>query len=163
MAASDLVKNNLHRIRQQFFPDDTKEFYQQRTLLVKAITTPAAWLEERGVRLSEQRLQEILDTVLTGIMHHGATHRIGYFCAYFLKCVQDHMRFQGERYYEEAKSLRTITETAIEHLTKQQKSRLSDAQDRTTAELSALNRLVRETTAKRPKRAKAPSTQLDLF
>lgn len=163
MTSADLVKVNLHRLRTQFYESE-KEFFQQRSILVKAITYPSFWLEERRVRLPAEKLNAILDTIIRGIMHHGATHQIGYFCAYFLKCVQDHMRMQGECYYEEAKSLRTITETALDLLTEKQRARLPDAQDRTTAELSALNRLVSQTTPKRRRRpAESPGTQLDLF
>lgn len=163
MTAAELVKINLHRLRTQFYESE-KEFFQQRSILMKAITYPSFWLEERGVRLPAEKLNSILDTIIRGIMHHGATRQIGYFCAYFLKCVQDHMRMQGERYYDEAKSLRSITETALDHLTKKQLARLPEAQDRTTSELAALNRLVRETSAKRRRKpAKATGTQLDLF
>ncbi|MEI6034491.1 MAG: hypothetical protein WCS65_09455 [Verrucomicrobiae bacterium] len=164
MADSDLVKTYLHRIRTQFYPDDEKGFFQQRSILLNAITTPARWLDERGVRIPERRLCQILDEILKGIMHHGATGKIQYFCRYFLFAVQEHMRHQGDRYYEEGKSLRAITNTAMEVLTKKQRARLSDAQDATTSRLADLNRLVRETAVKKRKQAKAPAgKQLDLF
>jgi hypothetical protein len=163
MADSDLVKNYLHRIRKQFYPDDEKGFFQQRSLLIQGITHPAHWLNERGVRLPERRLCQILDEIIKGIMHHGATARIGYFCRYFLFTVQEHMKHKGDGYYEEGKSLRFITDTALENLSKKQRAKLDDAQDQTTSRLADLNRLVRETAVKNKKARKLPAAQLDLF
>lgn len=163
MAASDIVKNNLHRLKNQFYPDDEKRFFQQRGMLIKAITHPASYLKDRGVRLSTDELQAILDTIIRGIMHHGNTGRIGFVGAYILKCVQDHMKIQGDVYYEKGKSLRRITELALDELTKKQLARLGDAQDRTTDELAALNELVRSTTVKKKKARKVNAEQLDLL
>ena len=73
------------------------------------------------------------------------------------------MRHQGDRYYEEGKSLRFITDTAMENLTKKQRTKLADAQDATTSRLADLNRLMRETAVKKKKAAKAPAAQLDLL
>ena len=162
MAADTLVKNFLHRLRTQFYPDNEKGFYQQRSMLISAITTPARWLEERGVRLPEKRIEEILVGILRGIMHHGDTGKIGFFCAYFAKSVQDHMKHHGEEYYEEGKRLRGILDTAVEHLTKKQAARLDDAQDRTTSELAALNRLHNATRVGKRKAVK-PASQPELF
>ena len=163
MADSDLVKNYLHRIRSQFYPDDEKGFFQQRTLLVRAITHPAFYLDERGVRLPERRLCAILDTVIRDIQHFGATAKIENFCRYFLHAVPQQMKHQEDGYYDEGKTLRFIMDTAMENLTKKQREKLSDAQDSTTARLADLNRLVRETAAKKKKSAKAPAAQLDLL
>lgn len=163
MPADSLVKNWLHRLKNQFYPDNAKDFYQQRSVLITAITTPARWLDERGVRLPEKRMDAILTDILRGIMHHGDTARIGYFCRYYLKAVQDHMTHQGEKYYEEGKSLRFIVDTALENLSKKQAAKLPDAQDRTTVELAALNRLVQSTRVKKKKVAVKTATQQELF
>ena len=163
MADSDLVKNYLHRIRNQFYPDDEKGFFQQRTVLIDAITTPARWLDERHVRLPERRLCQILDEIIKGIQNFGATAKIQFFCRYFLFAVQEHMKHQGDRYYEEGKSLRFITDTAMDALTKKQRAKLADAQDATTSRLADLNRLVRATAAKKKKAVKAPASQLSLL
>lgn len=163
MPADSLLNNWLHRLKNQFYPDTPKEFYQQRSILITAITHPARWLNDREVRLPEARIDAILTDILWGIMHHGDTARIGYFCRYFLKAVQDHMTHQGERYYEEGKSLRFILDTALENLSKKQAAKLSDAQDQTTAELAALNRLVQSTRLKKKKIAAKTATQKELF
>jgi len=163
MPADSLVKNWLHRLKNQFYPDNAKDFYQQRSILITAITTPAHWLDERGVRLPEARIDAILTDILRGIMHHGDTAHIAYFCRYYLKAVQDHMKHQGDKYYEEGKSLRFIVDSALENLSKKQAAKLPDAQDRTTSELAALNRLVNATRVKKKKVTKVQSTQLDLL
>ena len=163
MADSDLVKNYLHRLRNQFYPDDEKGFFQQRGILIDAITTPARWLDERHVRLPERRLCQILDEIIRGIQHFGETGKIQYFCRYFLHAVQLHMKHKGDTYYEEGKSLRFITDTALDVLTKKQRAKLADAEDATTSRLAALNRLMRETSARKKNTVKAPKTQLDLL
>ena len=163
MADSDLVKNYLHRLRSQFYPDDEKGFYIQRSVLIDAITTPARWLDERKVRLPERRLCQILDEVIKGIQNYGATGEIKFFCRYFLHAVQLHMKHHGDDYYEEGKSLRFITDTAMENLTKKQRAKLADAEDATTSRLADLNRLMRETAVKKKKASKAPAAQLTLL
>jgi hypothetical protein len=163
MAGSDLVKNYLHRLRSQFYPDDEKGFFQQRTVLIDAITTPARWLDERHVRLPERRLCQILDEIIKGIQNFGATAKIQFFCRYFLYAVQEHMKHQGDRYYDEGKSLRFITDAAMDNLSKKQRAKLADAQDATTSRLADLNRLVRATTAKKKKAVKTPASQLSLL
>ena len=162
-ADSELVRNYLHRLRQQFYPDNERGFWLQQSVLKDAITTPARWLDDRHVRLPERRLCEILDEIILGIMHHGDTGKIDYFCRYFLHAVQLHMKHHEEKYYEEGKSLRFITDTAMENLSKKQRAKLADAQDATTSRLAELNRLIRETTAKKKRTAKSPAAQLDLL
>jgi hypothetical protein len=163
MPADSLLKNWLHRLKNQFYPDNAKDFYQQRSVLITAITTPARWLDERGVRLPEKKLDAILTDILRGIMHHGDTSHIAYFCRYYLKVVQDHMKHQGDKYYEEGKSLRFIVDSTLENLSKKQAAKLPDAQDRTTSELAALNRLVNATRVKKKKVAVKTATQQELF
>lgn len=163
MPADTLVKSFLHRLRSQFYPDDAKRYFQQEDMLTTAITTPARWLDDRGVRLPERRIEEILVGILRGIMHHGQTGRIGFFAGYFLKSVQEHMTHHGEDYYEEGKKLRLIVDTAVDNLTKKQASRLGDAQDRTTSELAALNRLHSSLRHRKKKTTAKTASQPELF
>lgn len=73
------------------------------------------------------------------------------------------MAHQGEKYYEEGKSLRFIVDSYFENLSKKQVAKLPEAQDRTTAELAALNRLVASTRIKKKKVATKTATQQELF
>jgi len=163
MAAETLVKRFLYQIRTKFYPDNEKGFYQEQRLLLRAITHPAHWLKDRGVTLPEAKLEAILNEILRGIMHHGDTGNIGFFSAYLLKAVQSHMQKQGDRYYEEAKSLRNIASTALADLTKKQQARLPDALDPITERLANLNQLLRATKPGRKKKPTSTGTQLDLF
>lgn len=167
MKDADFVRDYLHVLRTQFYPDDAAGFGQQKTILIDAITTPARWLDERGVKLPEKQLRSIMDEIIVGVKRFGDTANIGYFCRYFLKVVQDHMRFQGERYYEEGKSLRHVTEQALEFLSSKQRAKLPDAQDDTTTKLADLNRLMKATQTQRRKEKAATSAarkaQMDLF
>jgi peptide subunit release factor 1 (eRF1) len=108
-------------------------------------------------------MEAILNDTLRGIMHHGDTGNIGFFSAYLLKAVQTHMSKQGDRYYEEAKALRNIAESALSDLTKKQKERRPDALDPTTSRLGELNNLVRGIKPGRRKKPASNGTQLDLF
>lgn len=163
MAADTFVKRYLYQIRTKFYPDNEKGFYQERTLLLRAITHPAHWLKDRGVSLPEAKLEAILNEILRGIMHHGDTGNIGFLSAYLLKAVQTHMSKQGDRYYDEAKALRNIASTALADLTKKQQARLPDALDPVTAHLADLNQLIRATKPGKRKKAAPNGTQLDLF
>ena len=163
MAAETLVNRFLYQIRQKFYPDNHKGFYQEHKLLLRAVTHPAHWLKDRGVSLPEAKLEAILNEILRGIMHHGNTGNIGYFSAYLLKSVQDHMKHHGDEYYEQAKVLRNIVQTAAGEWTEKQRKQLPDAMDQTTARLADLNSLVRATKPGRRKKTAPAGTQLDLF
>lgn len=163
MAAETLVKRFLYQIRTKFYPDNEKGFYQERMLLLRAITHPAHYLKERGMALPESRIEDILNEILRGIMHHGDTGHIGYFSAYLLKAVQKHMIHQGDDYYAEAKALRNIVETAAGEWTEKQRKQLPDALDPVTSRLADLNNLVRATKPGRKKKPASNGTQLSLF
>lgn len=167
MNDSAFVTDYLHVLRTQFYPDDPAGFGQQYSMLVLAITTPANWLEDRGVQLPEKRLREILDEIIVGIKRFGDTGHVKFFCRYFLFAVQEHMKHHGERYYEEGKTLRFIMDTTLEHLSKKQRARLEEAKDATSTRLSELHRLVRQTSAANNRANKAARaaarSQLDLF
>lgn len=51
--------------------------------------------------------------IITGIKHHGKTGEIRFFSGYFLHAVQQHMKIQGERYYNEGKGARNQAEKAL--------------------------------------------------
>ncbi len=56
MTPDELTASVLKVLRNQFFADLTdKQFYQEQSLLLQAITHPAAWLSLRGARLSSGR------------------------------------------------------------------------------------------------------------
>lgn len=139
MPAETLMEDLLRHLRQQFYYGQTKPFQQQRKMLQEALTTPAAWLYARGVTLSEPRLREILMEIITGIKRHGDTGSIRFFAGYFLNCVQKHMKFNGDRYYQEGKAARNQVEKAMGAITAVPQAPV----DNTCERLADLNRLVK--------------------
>jgi hypothetical protein len=80
--------------------------------LVLAVSEPAAYLHARGLKLPGSRYLAILREVIRGIQAHGQPNPRN-LPIYLRKCLQDHMRMQGERYLEEAKDLEARPTGAI--------------------------------------------------
>lgn len=90
-----------------------KKFFQDRNVLLLAVTWPANWLKERGITWSAERYFRTLREILTGIREHGATGEIKYFAGYLLKCVQDHFAHNGDTYCEQGKNTLHAWERAL--------------------------------------------------
>ncbi|MDD5263017.1 MAG: hypothetical protein PHD76_14330 [Methylacidiphilales bacterium] len=159
MSAENLMETLLRHIRMQFYPDDPKRFFQEQRLLKLAITTPAVWLQERGVALSAHRLQAVLMDIITEIKRHGDTGAIKCFGAYLLHTVQQHMRYQGERYYNEGKAARNQVEKALSTLQACVDRPVENSSCQRLAELNQLLRAGRPRRRVAAKKAKEP----DLF
>jgi hypothetical protein len=113
MAAPEIINDLLHVLQSQFYPDNAKEFYQSRRILLKAITYPAGQLHENGVRLTDDRYKKIIMDVIDGIKRHGDTGHIRFFAGYFLNCIQKHMKHHGYKYYDEGKQARNVSELTM--------------------------------------------------
>ena len=124
MSADLLIESLVGMLRRQFYPDrsQAKAFFQQRTMLLRAVLYLASWLKERGVWLKEDRYRQILMEIVQGIKQHGATAEIRNFGAYFLHAVQEHVKIHGDRYYQEGKSIRNAVDQALSTLPKAQAS-----------------------------------------
>lgn len=109
---SDIAKEFLYKVRQQFFPDDQKKFYQQQWLILKSLNYPAAWLKKRGVFWPADRYRKLLDTILTEIKRHGDTGNIQYFAGYLAHTIQTHMKHHEEEYYDLGKGFRAKADAA---------------------------------------------------
>jgi len=109
---TELVDEYLGRLNRQFYYDGPKKsFFWDRSLLIQAIQAPAVYLYDRGIRreFPVDKYRTILDTVITGIQHHGDTAHIQHFGRYFLTSVQSHMRsHHGDAYYQEAIATRNV-------------------------------------------------------
>jgi hypothetical protein len=122
-----------------------KRFYQERNLLIQAIAWPGDWMDRRGVRLRDDAAaihlyRKILGRVIQTIKRHGRCDRIKRFSAYLLHSVQEHMRYHGEEYYEQAKAARPISALlpeATRHV------RHGRAPDSTTETLARMNQILR--------------------
>ena len=102
--AEAIMKDYLHILRSQFYTEDEGRFYKHKFMLMQAIACPAKWLKKMGVGLPGKRLREILSDIIRGIKQKGNTGNVEHFAAYFLTCVQSHMRKRNEIYYNEAKT-----------------------------------------------------------
>ncbi|HWL53764.1 MAG TPA: hypothetical protein VNQ90_15100 [Chthoniobacteraceae bacterium] len=152
----------LRSLRKQFYVGLDKAYYQQRRQLILAITFPAYWLDERAVRLPAHRYTGILTHIIRTVVREGDLANVHHFGFYFLKSVQNHMRHQGETYYDEGKVTRHLaadTMAGIQRLQATAKSKAAAQAttiDRTVPALAEAHRVLsaakptrRKTTARR--------------
>lgn len=108
--ANQFVAEMLASIRRDFFAKLTeRQFYQERSMLMRTITYPARWITERGTGATATigLVRRVLVTVIDTIKSKGNTAGIERFSVYFLHCVQRHMMIHGEDYYIAAKAPKT--------------------------------------------------------
>jgi len=78
------VEEMLGRIRREFFAQHTdKRFFQERSMLIQAITYPAHWMNDRGAKLPASGYRRILGTVIDTIMRRGNRAKIQRFWSIF--------------------------------------------------------------------------------
>jgi len=158
------VEEMLGLIRRDFFCEVTpKRFFQERPMLIKAICYPARWMKERGMSLRTNQdaiciYRRILVTVIQTIKRHGNLPKIHCFGRYLLTSVQEHMRFQGEGYYEQAKAARPIA-AVLPGVTRHVRPGL--APDRATETLAQMSQILRSKGGRR--RAIQVNSEGDLF
>jgi hypothetical protein len=105
---STFIDEQLALVRRTFFatmPD--KKFFQERNLLLQAITYPAEWLNRHGARLPASKYRAILKTIIDTIKAHADRAQIKRVSAYLAHAVQTHMQHHGEDYLIAAKQPRT--------------------------------------------------------
>lgn len=104
----------LKNIRDQFYTTTpAQKFYQDRNVLLVALTWPASWLKHRGVTWTAERYFQTIRDLLQEIKRHGATGEIQYFPGYLLKCIQDHFAHHSDEYCDEAKRTRSAFDLAL--------------------------------------------------
>jgi len=116
VSAADLVSDLLGAIRHQFYPDDSKGFFQQRDAILLCITRPAQWFSDRGVSFPPRRYQQLIQEIVQTIKRHGAPDQIRYFPAYLGKAVESHLAHHGDALYDEAKASRNLAECSLSRL-----------------------------------------------
>lgn len=108
------LDEQLRNIRNQFYTDATaKKFFQDRNVLLLALTWPATWLKQRGVTWSGQRYTQTLFDLFQQIKRHGATGEVRYFPGYLLKVIQDHFAHHSDDFCDEGKRMRHAWEKAL--------------------------------------------------
>ncbi len=159
------LRQLLGAIRRRFYSGgsqpEQKHWHRDRQALIKALTWPAHWMNERGVSISQPRYRQLLEERLADIASYGdPKRRQAYFPAYLLKCLQDHFAHRGEDYYDELKHIRNALYGLNIQVNIDQPAR-----DR-EKEIDALARTHRLLTVKAQARRKAPKPsekQLELF
>lgn len=74
----------------------------------------AGLLDQRGVTISADHYREIFISVFMDAAAFRQQTKINYFPAYLRQVIQSHFSNHGDEYYDEAKSLRTITQNALQ-------------------------------------------------
>jgi hypothetical protein len=111
MTPARFIDEMLRAIRAEFFAGHTdKRFFQERADLIDAVTWPARWMNERGVKAPASLYRRIIQTVIDTIRRKGNRAKIRRFSMYFLHCVQEHMKHHGDEYYYQAKAARPIAD-----------------------------------------------------
>jgi hypothetical protein len=157
----ELVEELLRMIRGQFYGDaPEKLFFQERKMLIRAITWPARWFSERAMPYPEGEYKALILRIVMEIKRHGDLARVRSFGRYLLTAIQEHMKHQGERYYNEAKTLQKALDSTTARL------KLSDEKRAATQfieHLAAANKIVGAGIGKRRKKQPAQAIQDDFF
>jgi hypothetical protein len=149
----------LEFLRRKFYtePGDEKRFAQDRSRLLSwVVLWPASWLNARGVTIHGEAYKQIFFKV----MHQANQHRsdkIKYRPAWLRMVLQSHFRMHGEEYYEEAKSVRMVTEKLL-LLTGQQQNAPDPVK-----ELAAARKILTAATPRKSVIKDTPKAQLNLF
>jgi hypothetical protein len=140
------VREQLRVMRSEFYRDRSdKQFYQERPRLVKAITYPAHWMNERGAVAPPALYRRIIGTVIAAIKQHGDRSKIERFEIYFWHCVQEHMRHHGEEYYYQAKEplqISDLLQTSVGRM-ERKTGIVSGAGASATRQLAALHKSIK--------------------
>lgn len=101
-------------LQRKFYEGKDEAFAQDRQRLLQwVVCWPAKWLDERGITLSSDRYREIFFSVFMDGLRFGDTGKITYLPAWLAKVIQSHFAHHGDEIYDEAKSIRTLTESAL--------------------------------------------------
>lgn len=156
---SDMTDALLEFLRRKFYTGegDARHFAQDRKrLLAWVVLWPAAWFNKQGVTIHGDAYKEIFFKVFMQAVQHRAD-KIKYRPAWLKMVLQSHFRIHGEEYYEQAKSMRSVTEKLL------LLTGVSQAAPDPLKEMASARSIL---TANTPKRtaAKAPvKAQLNLF
>ena len=109
-APRNIADDLLEQVRRMFYPPArAKEFFQDKRILLRVVSEPAAWLKFRGVKLPAKRHREIVSLVLTTIRREGKqVSKARRLSAYLLHCMQAHLSHHGEEYYYEGRRMRDV-------------------------------------------------------
>ncbi len=153
MTAGSVLSDLLDAIRNQFYADSPRAFFQQRDALILCLTRPAQWFSDRGVSFPEARYIRLIQDILLTIKRHGATAQIRWFPGYLGKAVEQYLIHNGDDLYREAKAARNLAELALS------KCKVSPTQDDITGPLADARQILLAARKPRPKRPRASGMQ----
>jgi hypothetical protein len=156
----ELTDRFLRSIRKQFYSGSEKLFFQEQRMLLQAITWPARWLDDRGVRLNSERYQAILTTIIRTINQCGKLAAVRSPGRYLLHAVQEHMGHHDDEYYAAAKATRNAIDDVMAGLKPRTRAIRSD--DNTVPALAEVHRVLSAAKPTRRKTVAAP-LQPDFF
>lgn len=156
---ADLVNGILHWVRNRFYSDDPKRFFQDRRFLMRLATWPARWLENRGLILPRPAFEKLVLEILRDTSEHCNADLVKFVPGYLLHSIQEHFRHHGEEIYEENKSTRNCIGLVISGLRPASSQAI---QDRTVEVLAQVNSVLAPPSKSSRKKA-PPEKQLTLL
>ena len=154
--SQDLLNDLLEFLRQKYYAGHAVNFVKDRKNLLKwVVLWPASWLIKKGVTLPEARYKQIFTAVFLEALQFQ-TAKVTYLPAYLRQVIQSHFDHHGDEIYEEAKSMRNLTDHVMLMAGKSPRSAAPDP----VADLARANSLL---TAKKRVIKSAASNQPDLL
>ncbi len=100
----DELYHVLKYIRAHFYAKNDAQYQRDKTMLLYALTWPAAWLDKHALKTTPEHYQSILIAQLRQIRQHGDhNHYTRHFPRYLLKCLQLWLRHNHEQLYNQLK------------------------------------------------------------
>jgi hypothetical protein len=110
----ELIGQCLSFLQRKFYDGHADTFAQDRQRLLKwVVLWPAKWLDERAVTLPLNRYREIFMAVFMDAAMFQQQAKVNYLPAYLRVVLERHFDHHGEDYYHEAKSIRTLADSAL--------------------------------------------------
>jgi len=95
---------HLQHIREHFYKNDDSRYHTDKTMLLYALTWPAAWLDKHALRTTPAHYQKLLTQQLQQIKQHGNPKHYGqYFPRYLLTCLQRWISHNQHTLYQQLK------------------------------------------------------------
>lgn len=99
-------------------------FHRDRRMLLYALSWPAQWFDQRGLKISDQRYTSLVSKRIDDIARHGnPTVYQPYFPRYLLKVLQDYFAWHGDELYFELKHIRNHLHSIEQLLNRSQSDR----------------------------------------
>lgn len=113
-APDAMVDRLLGLIWETFYKgQDGRKWLQEQRPLIRAITWPAVWLNERGVGMPTADYEAKLREIIGIISRHGKRAEIRHVPAYLGDCIRAHFQHHGDEIYEARKHVRNALDFAL--------------------------------------------------